>query len=203
MPNKLFTFALAAAMTFGVSGVALAQDNAAPAQEQGGRGPMRMDPNRQLEHMTKELGLSADQQAQIKPVLVDRQQKMEALFQNQSLSREDRRAQMMAIRQDSNAKIQVPPVQGLTLANAERMIRQSGLTVGKTTREAFVLMKALVEAADIQLKMEATGGELVEIPAAICEKTAHQYEHHDSGRGSADWPAYLRMLDTVDTGWRN
>jgi serine/threonine-protein kinase len=34
---------------------------------------------------------------------------------------------------NSNAKIQVPPVQGLTLANAERMIRQSGLTVGKTT----------------------------------------------------------------------
>ena len=56
--------------------------------------------------MTKELGLSADQQAQIKPVLVDRQQKMEALFQNQSLSREDRRAQMMAIRQDSNTKIE-------------------------------------------------------------------------------------------------
>lgn len=77
------------------------------------------------------------------------------------------------------------------------------LTVGKTAREAFVLMKSLLEAADIQLKMEATGGALVEIPAAICEKTAHQYEHHDSGRGSADWPAYLRMLDAVDTGWRN
>ena len=77
------------------------------------------------------------------------------------------------------------------------------LTVGKTVREAFVLMKSLLEAADIQLKMEATGGALIEIPAAICEKTAHQYEHHDSGRGSADWPAYLRMLDAIDTGWRN
>jgi hypothetical protein len=64
-------------------------------------------------------------------------------------------------------------------------------------------MKSLLEAADIQLKMEATGSELVEIPVAICEKTAHQYEHHDSGRGSADWPAYLRMLDAIDTGWRN
>jgi periplasmic protein CpxP/Spy len=106
MPNKLFTLTLAAAMTLGVSSVALAQDNAAPAQEQGqyGRGG-HMDPNRQLEHMTKELGLSADQQAQIKPVLMDRDQKMQALFQNQSLSREDRRAQMMAIRQDSTTKI--------------------------------------------------------------------------------------------------
>lgn len=88
--------------------------------------------------------------------------------------------------------------------NRALILRNHGLlTVGKTAREAFVLMKSLLEAADIQLKMEATGGELVEIPAAICEKTAHQYEHHDSGRGSADWPAYLRMLDAFDTGWRN
>jgi ribulose-5-phosphate 4-epimerase/fuculose-1-phosphate aldolase len=77
------------------------------------------------------------------------------------------------------------------------------LTVGQTMREAFVLMKSLIEAADIQLKMEATGGALIEIPPDICEKTAHQYEHHDSGRGSADWPAYLRMLDTIDRGYRN
>ena len=47
------------------------------------------------------------------------------------------------------------------------------LTVGKTAREAFVLMQHLLEAADIQLKMEATGGELIEIPPEICEKTAH------------------------------
>ncbi len=77
------------------------------------------------------------------------------------------------------------------------------LTVGKTAREAFVLMKSLLEAADIQLKMEATGGALIEIPAAICEKTAHQYEHHDSGRGSADWPAYLRILDGIDRSYRD
>jgi ribulose-5-phosphate 4-epimerase/fuculose-1-phosphate aldolase len=77
------------------------------------------------------------------------------------------------------------------------------LTVGKTAREAFVLMKSLIEAADIQLRMEATGGELIEIPAQICQKTAQQYQHHDSGRGSADWPAYLRMLDKIDPTWRN
>jgi len=77
------------------------------------------------------------------------------------------------------------------------------LTVGKTAREAFVLMKALLSAAEIQLKLEATGAELVEVPAAVCAKTAEQYEHHDSGRGSADWPAYLRMLDSIDRGYRN
>ena len=88
--------------------------------------------------------------------------------------------------------------------NRALIMRNHGLlTVGKTAREAFVLMKSLLEAAHIQLAMEATGGALVEIPAAICEKTARQYEHHDAGRGSADWPAYLRMLDAIDPSWRN
>ena len=77
------------------------------------------------------------------------------------------------------------------------------LTVGKTVREAFVLMKYLLEAAKIQLSMEATGGTLIEIPPHICEKTAAQYEKHDSGRGSADWPAYLRMLDAIDPSYRS
>jgi ribulose-5-phosphate 4-epimerase/fuculose-1-phosphate aldolase len=77
------------------------------------------------------------------------------------------------------------------------------LTVGKTAREAFVLMKSLIEATSIQLKMEATGGELIEIPSQICESTAAQYQTHDAGRGSADWPAYLRMMDQVDPSYRN
>jgi ribulose-5-phosphate 4-epimerase/fuculose-1-phosphate aldolase len=89
-------------------------------------------------------------------------------------------------------------------SNRALIMRNHGLlTVGKTAREAFVLMKSLIEAADIQLRMEATGGELIEIPAQICQKTAQQYQHHDSGRGSADWPAYLRMLDGIDPTWRS
>ncbi len=77
------------------------------------------------------------------------------------------------------------------------------LTVGKTAREAFVLMRYLCDAAEIQLKMEAAGGELLEVPAEVCEKTAEQYARHDAGRGSADWPAYLRMLDKIDRSYRN
>jgi ribulose-5-phosphate 4-epimerase/fuculose-1-phosphate aldolase len=77
------------------------------------------------------------------------------------------------------------------------------LTVGKNAREAFVLMRYLMSAADIQLRMEATGGELIEIPPAICEKVAAQYEKHDSGRGAADWPAFLRLMDNIDPSYRN
>jgi len=76
------------------------------------------------------------------------------------------------------------------------------LTVGKSARETFVLMKYLLTAAEIQLKMEATGGELLEVPPDVCAKTAEQFEHHDSGRGGADWPAYLRVLDGIDKSYR-
>jgi ribulose-5-phosphate 4-epimerase/fuculose-1-phosphate aldolase len=87
--------------------------------------------------------------------------------------------------------------------NRALIMRNHGLlTVGKTAREAFVLIKYLINAAEVQLKMMASGDELIEIPPAICEKTAAQFESHDSGRGGADWPAYLRMLDGVDPSYR-
>lgn len=88
--------------------------------------------------------------------------------------------------------------------NRAMILRHHGLlTVGKSARESFVLMKALLDAIDIQLKLEATQGDVAEIPPAICAKTAEQYEHHDAGRGSHDWPAYLRILDQIDTSYRN
>jgi hypothetical protein len=52
------------------------------------------------------------------------------------------------------------------------------------------------------LRLEATGSELIEIPASICETTAAQFESHDAGRGGADWPAYMRLLDGIDPRYR-
>ena len=109
------------------------------------------------------------------------------------------------------------PYEGLTedFAERERILANLGmnralilhnhglLTVGKNAREALILMKYLMSAAEIQLRMEATGSELIEIPAAVCEKVAAQHEKHDAGRGSADWPAYLRLLDQIDPGYRS
>src|SRR5215831_6501846 len=109
------------------------------------------------------------------------------------------------------------PYEGITedFGERERLIKNLGdnramimhnhglLTVGKSARDAFVLMRHLIEAAEIQLMVEATGKELIEIPAAVCAKTAEQYEHHDAGRGSHDWAAYLRVLDKIDTSYRN
>lgn len=114
MQTKLFTLALGGLLAVGVSSAALAQDNPPPPPDQGQAGPpadgprgrgMRMDPNRQLEHLTRELNLTTDQQAQIKPLLVERQQKMQALFQNQSVAQEDRRTQMRTIAEGTNNSI--------------------------------------------------------------------------------------------------
>ncbi len=65
-----------------------------------------MDPDRQLAHLTKTLNLSTDQQTQIKPILPDRQQKMQALWQDQSLSRQDRRSKAVAIQQDTKTRLE-------------------------------------------------------------------------------------------------
>ena len=90
------------------------------------------------------------------------------------------------------------------LANNRALIMHNHglLTVGKNAREAFVLMKHLMTAASIQLRLEATGNELIEIPPHICEKVAAQFESHDAGRGSADWPAYERLLDSLDPSYK-
>jgi hypothetical protein len=66
---------------------------------------MRMDPDRQLARLTQVLGLTTDQQAQIKPLLVDRQQKMQALMQDQSTPQEDRRARARSISEGTNNSI--------------------------------------------------------------------------------------------------
>jgi ribulose-5-phosphate 4-epimerase/fuculose-1-phosphate aldolase len=109
------------------------------------------------------------------------------------------------------------PYEGITedFGERERILKNLGrnralimhnhgfTTVGKNAREAFVLMKYLMSASEIQMRIEATGKDAIEIEPAICEKAAAQYETHDAGRGSADWPAYLRQLDSVDPGYRN
>lgn len=109
MRNKLFAIALGGLLAFGASAALNAQDQAPPSGQQGqwGHGHRRgMNADRQLEHLTKTLNLSADQQSQIKPLLVDRQQKMQALWQDQSLSRQDRRSRAEAIRQDTTTKLE-------------------------------------------------------------------------------------------------
>ena len=71
--------------------------------EGGRRGPM--SPDEQLKRMTKDFNLTADQQAKIKPILVDEQKKMEDLRNDSSTDRQAMRGKMMQIRQDSNEQV--------------------------------------------------------------------------------------------------
>ncbi len=117
--NRLSRFA---ALTLGlaIAGVASAQaqDNsssAAPAHStqppQGHRAP---DPQQQLQHLTKQLQLSADQQAKIGPILQQRDQQVQALRADTSLSQADRRAKLISLAQDSSKQIDA------VLTNAQR-----------------------------------------------------------------------------------
>jgi len=110
MRKTLCTLALTGLLSLAGS-AALAQDNttaAQPQQGQGqwGHGPHGMNPEAQLQHLTKHLDLTADQQAQIKPILESRDQQAKRLWQDQSLAQQDRHIKMKAIQEDSKAKIE-------------------------------------------------------------------------------------------------
>jgi len=108
---------LSGLLTLGMSGVAaVAQDSMqqgsmqqgnAMGQGQGGghRGAWG-DPDEQLAHMTRRYKLTADQQAQIKPILTAQHDQMEQLHSNTSMSREDKMAKMKSVREDTKSKIE-------------------------------------------------------------------------------------------------
>jgi periplasmic protein CpxP/Spy len=114
MKKSLGCLALAGALAFGLNTTALfAQQDQSQAQDQsqdqsqGQQGGHRgMNADRQLEHLTRVLNLTSDQQAQIKPILQDRDQKMQALWQDPSTDQQDKRSQMRSIRQNSNVQIE-------------------------------------------------------------------------------------------------
>jgi hypothetical protein len=81
-------------------------NGAAQATQNNERGHKAPNPDRMAKHLGKKLGLSNDQVAQIKPVLEDRSQQMQALRADTSLSQQDRRAKAHQIMDDSKNKIE-------------------------------------------------------------------------------------------------
>jgi hypothetical protein len=115
MKTRFLTLALGGLLTLGGTSAVFAQDTPPPDQNQAGphadaprgRG-MHMDPDRQLQRLTRALNLTSDQQEKIKPLLVERQQKMQALqsqSQDQSAAPEDRRTQARTIMEGTNNSI--------------------------------------------------------------------------------------------------
>jgi Spy/CpxP family protein refolding chaperone len=92
-----------------VSSCALwAQNDAPPAGQMRGRGG---NPERELQQLTQRLSLTPDQQTQVKALLAERRQRMEELRKSSSgtdattQGAPPNRAQMMAIRNDTDTKI--------------------------------------------------------------------------------------------------
>jgi periplasmic protein CpxP/Spy len=115
MKNQLSRLALSGLLATGLtlcSAAAFAQQNNPDASTQqpgngnGQWGHQHMNPDEQVAHMTKRYSLTSDQQTQIKPILTNQQQQMQALRQDTTLSREDKMAKIKTIRDDSSSKIQ-------------------------------------------------------------------------------------------------
>jgi periplasmic protein CpxP/Spy len=82
-------------------------ETSAPPPTQGPSGGHNgmMDPDEQLARMTTRYSLTAEQQDQIKPILVSQQHQIQGLREGTALSRQDRIAKMQAVRSDSNVRI--------------------------------------------------------------------------------------------------
>ena len=98
LPKALALSVLTAGLTFAGAQQAQTPDQAPPPSYNA---PMHhrhaANPQKQAEHLSKKLNLTSDQTAKIEPILADRDQKMQALWQNQQLAPEDRHSQMKAI----------------------------------------------------------------------------------------------------------
>jgi Spy/CpxP family protein refolding chaperone len=86
------------------------------------------NPAREARMLAKKLGLTADQTAQITPILADRQQRMQALMSNTSLDPKSMHQQRRAIRMDTQQKLNavLTPAQQQQLAALRAAHRHAG-----------------------------------------------------------------------------
>ena len=83
-----------------------AANSAQAAPAQSGNQHRSFSPQQFAAHLGKRLSLSSDQVAQITPILTARQQQMQTLRADASLSEQDRHTKAHAIMQDTNSKIE-------------------------------------------------------------------------------------------------
>jgi len=88
------------------SNQAPAANAAQVAPSQPGQQHRNFDPSQFAAHLGKRLSLSSDQVAQITPILTARQQQMQTLRADASLTEQDRHTKRHAIMQDTNSKIE-------------------------------------------------------------------------------------------------
>ena len=115
MKRNLLSTALGLILTGALTGTAAFAQQAQPTLPENSspnanapfhhRGHHAPDPQKQAEMISKKLNLSADQTAKLAPILADRAQKFQALMQDQSLTQDQRHAQMKAIHQNTEQQL--------------------------------------------------------------------------------------------------
>jgi len=85
------------------------------------------------------------------------------------------------------------------------MLRNHGLlTVGTSIADAFLSMYIFETSCQIQLAAQSGGGALTQIPQTILDGVAASMRTQTQGQGGAFvWPALLRKLERMDTGYRS
>jgi Spy/CpxP family protein refolding chaperone len=105
----LFTVGLTAMLVLEMTGIAIAQENASQSpganQAPGIHGPRSID--EELNHLTKDLELTPKQRKEIKPLLQEHHDKIQALFdKNPGVSRRDLGPQIHAISDETHHEVE-------------------------------------------------------------------------------------------------
>ncbi len=125
MKKVLLTAIVNGALTMGLAMASIparAQDQ--DTQSAGAR--QKMSPDDVVEKLSEKLNLSDDQKAQIKPIIADRQQKMQALRADTSMRRRQKARQMKEIFENSDKKIKaiLTPDQQKQYAELEQQMKE-------------------------------------------------------------------------------
>ncbi len=85
------------------------------------------------------------------------------------------------------------------------MLRNHGLlTCGKTIADAFLSMYTFESTCQIQIAAQSGGGELTQVDPRIVEGVGQAMKVQTGGLGGAFvWPALIRKLDRIDTGYQH
>jgi ribulose-5-phosphate 4-epimerase/fuculose-1-phosphate aldolase len=89
--------------------------------------------------------------------------------------------------------------------NGCMILRNHGLlTCASSVPDAFLFMYLLQKACEVQVRAQAGGAELIEIPRPIVEGIRKSAKEVLRGSGGMlMWPGLLRKLDRMDPSWRN
>ena len=98
-------------------------------------------------------------------------------------------------------------VEALGQKNHTLVMRNHGMiTAGANCAWAFVRHLAFIRNTEVQLSAMATGC-LNPIEPAVMERTRHQFEGGSASANALvrhpEWPALIRFIDKLDSGWKN